>query len=170
MGSAERHLQEQMISLVRAFGLHQPDRTPCGEPVPVSEAHALLELNRAPSGGLSPTALAGRLHLDRSTVTRLLQRLAARGWLERECDPADGRAAVLRLTPAGREAADELAAARAVKFARVWADIPATEREMVLRALDVLARAMEQGESGRGDDVAYRSGAAGRDGVAGGVR
>jgi len=39
-------LQERMIGLIRAFGLHRPDETPCGQPVAVAEAHALLELSR----------------------------------------------------------------------------------------------------------------------------
>jgi hypothetical protein len=34
-------LQERMIGLVRAFGLHKPDETPCGQPVAVAGAHAL---------------------------------------------------------------------------------------------------------------------------------
>ena len=33
-----------MIGLVRAFGLHKPDETPCGQPVAVAGAHALMEL------------------------------------------------------------------------------------------------------------------------------
>lgn len=36
--------QEQMIGLMRAFGLHKPDQTPCGQPVAVAEAHALMVL------------------------------------------------------------------------------------------------------------------------------
>jgi hypothetical protein len=33
-----------MICLVRAFGLHKPDETPCGQPVAEAGAHALTEL------------------------------------------------------------------------------------------------------------------------------
>ncbi len=150
MSSTEQRLQERMVALIRSFGLHQPDRTPCGEPVAVSVAHALMELAR--DEGLSPTALAARLRLDRSTVTRLVQQLAARGWLARERDPRDGRAACLRLTAAGRAAAARLAEARAAKFARLLAAVPPEEREPVLRALDVLVDALDAG--GTGDEMA----------------
>ncbi|MDQ4001057.1 MAG: hypothetical protein M3283_08695 [Actinomycetota bacterium] len=34
-------LQERMIGLVRAFGLHKPDETPCGQLVAVAGVHAL---------------------------------------------------------------------------------------------------------------------------------
>lgn len=152
MSSTEQRLQERMVSLIRSIGLHQPDRTPCGEPVAVSEAHALMELAR--DEALSPTGLAARLRLDRSTVTRLVQRLAARGWVARERDPRDGRAACLRLTAAGREVATQLATARAAKFASILATVPVQEREPVLRALDVLVRAIDDsGASGRADEA-----------------
>jgi hypothetical protein len=50
-------LQAQMIAFVRAFGLHQGDRTPCGKPVSVAEAHALLELSQ--HGPLPQSDLSG---------------------------------------------------------------------------------------------------------------
>ena len=140
--SGEQKLQEQMVALVRAFGLHQPDRTPCGQPVAVSEAHALMELTR--EAPLSPTELAARLRLEKSTVSRLVTRLEERGWLRREPDPRDGRALRLRLTRAGQQASERLAAARAEKFARVFAEIPRAEQEAVLSALEVLVRAMKE--------------------------
>lgn len=168
--SDEQRLQAQMIALVRAFGLHRPERTPCGVPVPVSDAHALMELAQAGATGLSPTALADRLRLDRSSVTRLVQRLAERDWLRRDSDPADGRAAILQLTDAGRATTERLAAARAAKFAGVVARLPASERAAALDALDVLVGAMEHdGARGEGDAAdRFRVGASGQ--PAGGVR
>lgn len=50
--------QQTMVALIRARGLHQPDRTPCGQPVAVAEAHALLELGREP--GMSQNGLAAK--------------------------------------------------------------------------------------------------------------
>jgi hypothetical protein len=43
MSNPELSLQEQLIALIRVFGLHRPDQTPCGKPVAVAEAHALME-------------------------------------------------------------------------------------------------------------------------------
>jgi hypothetical protein len=37
-------LQERILGLVRALGLHKPDERPCGQPVAVAGAHALMEL------------------------------------------------------------------------------------------------------------------------------
>ena len=47
--------------------------------------------------GLSAGALAHIVRLHPSTITGILQRLVARGLLERERDPGDGRRARLRL-------------------------------------------------------------------------
>jgi DNA-binding MarR family transcriptional regulator len=46
-----------------------------------------------------------------STLTSLLDRLAGRGYIVRELDIADRRSYVIRLTPAGRVAAERAAAA-----------------------------------------------------------
>lgn len=138
----EEHLQELMVALVRAFGLHRPDQTPCGQPVSVSEAHALMELARAEP--LSQGELVGRLQLEKSTVSRLVSRLEQRRWVERERSPEDGRAVLLRLTGEGRLMSDRLGVARADKFALVFAGIPTTERKSVLHALEVLVGAMNK--------------------------
>src|SRR5688572_10997850 len=115
-------LQSQITAFVRAFGLHQPDRTPCGEPVPVSEAHALGELDR--DGPLTQQALAARLRLEKSTISRLVGQLTDRGWVRRLKQPGDARLVWLELTGAGRTAAQQLAAARAARFARLLDHIP----------------------------------------------
>ncbi len=52
--------------------------------------------------GLSAGALAHIVRLHPSTITGILQRLAARGLLERDRDPADSRRARLRLNARAR--------------------------------------------------------------------
>ncbi len=53
--------------------------------------------------GISAKEIAEILHLDKSTLTGILQRLEKRGLLSRQSDPADGRRATLVLTSKGRE-------------------------------------------------------------------
>jgi DNA-binding MarR family transcriptional regulator len=48
--------------------------------------------------------LATRCGLDASTISRAVTALVTRGLVQRSADPADGRAAILTLTPAGRAA------------------------------------------------------------------
>ncbi|WP_220500084.1 MarR family transcriptional regulator [Thermomonospora cellulosilytica] len=80
--SADAHeLQDAVARFVRSFGLLQPDRTPCGRPIPPSEAHALGELARA--GELRQVDLVCRLRLEKSTTSRLVGQLVSRGWVVR---------------------------------------------------------------------------------------
>ena len=142
--AVEADLQHRMIALIRAFGLHKPDETPCGKPVSVAEAHALMELSRAQT--LVQKELASRLRLEKSTVSRLVGMLEGRGWVKRSRSPADGRAVELRLTEAGRRTADNIAEARRAKFAQVLEAIPEDERESVLEAMRILEEAMRASE------------------------
>jgi DNA-binding MarR family transcriptional regulator len=135
-------LQEQVVAFVRAFGLHRPAETPCGKPVPVSEAHALAELARG--DGLTQNQLAARLRLEKSTVSRLVGQLADRGWVEREPHPTDGRAVRLHLTERGARVADEIEEARRRRFADLLERIPAAARDDVLQALAVLTEALDE--------------------------
>ncbi len=132
-------LQAQITAFVRAFGLLQPDQTPCGRPIPVSEAHALGEL--AHDGPLPQHDLGTRLRLEKSTVSRLVDQLEGRGWLTGSRRDGDGRVVWLELTEAGRTAAAELAAARAARFSRLLDAVPPAQRQIVLDSLDTLVEA-----------------------------
>ena len=88
------------------FGLLAGDQTPCGKPLPVSDAHALMCLLEAGEAGLLQTTLVTRLGIDKSTVSRVIARLSDRGLVASVPSPADGRARPIRLTrkadPLGR--------------------------------------------------------------------
>jgi DNA-binding MarR family transcriptional regulator len=137
----EHELQEAVGRFVRAFGLHQPDQTPCGRPIPVSEAHALGELAR--DGALRQSDLAQRLRLEKSTTSRLVTQLINRGWAERTPAPDDGRGVLVELTPEGVTAAARLAKARAARFSAVLDRVPEGERAAVLHALGILTEAVD---------------------------
>ena len=137
--SAIDDLEQRLVAFVRAFGLHQPERTPCGEPISVSQAHALTELAAQP---LTQAELARRLRLDRSVVSRLADALSDRGWLRRERHPQDQRAVQLVLTERGRAAAARVTGARRARMATLLDGVPADERDGVLHALNVLTESL----------------------------
>ncbi|NAS24494.1 MarR family transcriptional regulator [Herbidospora sp. NEAU-GS84] len=138
----ERDLQDAVARFVRAFGLHHPDQTPCGRPVPVSEAHALGELAR--DGALRQSELSRRLRLEKSTTSRLVTQLINRGWAERGPAPDDGRGVLVQLTAAGTAAAEQLAKARAARFSSILERVPDGERAGVLHALEILTEAIDE--------------------------
>lgn len=127
------------MRFVRNFGLHQPDRTPCGQPLPVSEAHAMVEIAR--EGQLRQVELARRLRLEKSTVSRLVGNLVDRGWVRRETADGDGRGVLLVLTDAGSTAAARQADARRNRLGALLDRIPDDQRADVVRALQTLAEA-----------------------------
>jgi DNA-binding MarR family transcriptional regulator len=59
-------------------------------------------------GPLTPTELAARERVQRPTVTRVACRLEERGLVTRAPDPADGRSALITITPAGRQVLEEI--------------------------------------------------------------
>jgi DNA-binding MarR family transcriptional regulator len=69
--------------------------------LPLAAYDVLLRLARAPDRALRMTDLAEKVLLSPSGLTRLIDRLAARGLVERLPDPEDGRVALASLTEAG---------------------------------------------------------------------
>ena len=69
-----------------------------------SEYDVLLRLARAPGRSLRMRDLAERVLLSPSGLTRLVDRLSAKGLIRREQAPDDGRGAVARLTEDGLDA------------------------------------------------------------------
>lgn len=74
--------------------------------IPLGSYEVLLHLADTPEGSLRMGDLAERLLLSRSGLTRLIDRLVARGLVERHSCPSDRRGTYARLTPAGRELLD----------------------------------------------------------------
>jgi len=136
--------EAQLIAFIRAFGLHHGDRTPCGQPISVSEAHALTEL--ATHGPLTQKQLVDRLHLEKSTISRLAEALEKRGWIARQPHATDRRALTLHLTDAGRRIAQKVQSARRAKFERLLLAVPDYQRPNVLAALSALVEALDHAE------------------------
>ena len=139
--SKSKELAAAMVALVRSFGLHRPDETPCGEPVPVAGAHALMDL--AAEGPLNHGELAARLRLEKSTVSRLVRPLEKRKWIKRTSAAYDRRVIHIQLTPSGHAAAQRLADARHSKFDDLLAALPKAKRASILEAMSILVRAMD---------------------------
>jgi DNA-binding MarR family transcriptional regulator len=107
--------------------------------VSVSEVFALGELSEA--GTLSQRDLAGRLGLDKSTVSRLAAGMERRGWLARERDPDNRRLYRLRLTAKGRAAARRVGEDLHARHAALFAALTPEERSGLALGLSGLIRA-----------------------------
>jgi len=139
-----RELQTSVQGFVRSFGLLVTKQTPCGQPVSPSIAHALMALlDREQAGVVTyQHELAELLGLDRSSIARLCSRLEAEGRLKQEPAPDDARTRMLRLTAAGQKMAGGIRAASRGRFTRIVEAIPASKRQSLLDALQVLTTAV----------------------------
>ncbi len=76
----------------------------------LSRFEVLLLLSFSRSGALPIMRIRDLLMVHGSSVTYLVDRLQASGWVERDDDPADRRVSLVRLTREGRETVDAAAA------------------------------------------------------------
>lgn len=91
-------------------------------------------------------ALAHALGLDKTTLTSLLDRLVARGYVTRSADSHDRRARIPALTPSGLKVQRRVARARDETEAAVLCGFTGAERQLLR---DLLARiAADGGGSG----------------------
>jgi DNA-binding MarR family transcriptional regulator len=72
--------------------------------VPIHVYDVLLELNAAPHRRLRMKDLASRTVLTRSRISKLVDELAADGFVERHADASDGRGSFVVITSTGRAA------------------------------------------------------------------
>lgn len=124
---------------IRRFGLLAGDQTPCGKPLPASDAHALMCLLEA-GEQLPQTTLVARLGIDKSTASRVVARMSDRGHVESVPPTGDGRARPIRLTRKGVRIAREIEEASTRRFAALLKGVPVRRRANVIAALrDVVA-------------------------------
>jgi DNA-binding MarR family transcriptional regulator len=143
-----------LLELIRSIGLlHIVDDGAPGQ-VSLSELFALHEL--AARDGLAQQELTVRLHLDKSTVSRLVAGLEARGLLVRERDPGNRRIVRLSITPAGHRLHQDLAKAMRTRQQSVLAAMTAPERASLGAGLAGLLRALHQVIPDRVHDRAER--------------
>lgn len=142
MSDAE-DLADAVVSFVRCFGLHRPERTSCGFDAGVSDAHALSELERGP---LRLMELVERLGLAKSTVSRVVTAMEDRDWIAREAVESDGRGTVISLTAAGQEAAARLQRSRVRRMEVLLDQIPSDRRGEVVEVLGLLQAATQATE------------------------
>lgn len=91
--------------------------------------------------GLSLGQLATTLHLHPSTLTGVLRRLLKQRLVLRRRDPADGRRAVLRLTPRGRRVNRNRQGTAEIAVEQALRRVPRRDRACAQRTLAAIAGA-----------------------------
>ena len=111
--------QEALLAILRSADLLRRGIAGLLDPFGITpqQYNVLRILRGAGPAGLPPAVIGQRLIEQTPGMTRLINRLEAKGWVERHRNPGDRREVECRLTPAGRalltridpvmEAADE---------------------------------------------------------------
>jgi DNA-binding MarR family transcriptional regulator len=138
-----RQLTEQQLALGRALEqattwLRRTRSATDLSPTGVSTLDRL-----AATGPARITDLALREGLSQPGMTTLVHRLVERGWAEREPDPADGRATLVRVTEAGRERITAYRARRAEEIAERMDALTPEDQASLLAALPALSHLTE---------------------------
>jgi DNA-binding MarR family transcriptional regulator len=92
-------------------------------------------------GAQTVSALADRLDVHASTMTRMCSRLVARGLVVRKPSAIDRREVVIELTAQGQGLVDEVMQKRREEIDEVVRHITPEDRDRVVSALDLFARA-----------------------------
>jgi DNA-binding MarR family transcriptional regulator len=98
---------------------------------------ALAALEKHPDG-LRSGDLAARMGVSAASMTRLVDIMLEAGWVERERDPEDQRAWLLRLAAAGAEALAGFRRESTGQFAEDLAALSADQRAVLEAAVPVL--------------------------------
>ncbi len=136
-----------VVADIRAFNRFYTRRIgllaerPYGGDFTLTEVRVLFEMAHAEA--LKPGDLVSQLGLDPAYVSRILKKFEAAGLVARESDPDDGRAVIVRMTHAGREAFEPLNRASADGLSAMVAHLTDDQRQRLRSAVNSVRDLME---------------------------
>ncbi|MCP4201242.1 MAG: winged helix-turn-helix transcriptional regulator [bacterium] len=134
-------LLEGLRALTRTQQISERANVACGG-MTVAQAATLQVLYL--EGPMRLGVLSRRLGIAPSTLTRNVERIEARGWVERVSDPKDGRAYRMRLTADGRTQARQIEEQNEQFAQLLIAELPLHRRERVIGGLLDLLEAIDR--------------------------
>ncbi|MEV1289310.1 MarR family transcriptional regulator [Micromonospora sp. NPDC049679] len=119
---------ETEVALLMRLGEATRRATPVAAHRSLDRAAYVILRHLQEAGPQNVSALAARLNLDGSTVTRQVSAIQRDGLVTREPDPHDGRGALIAPTRAGLHRVDAVRAARTAVYGEILADWSAEDR------------------------------------------
>lgn len=107
-----------------------------------SHCHTLIEIEKR--SAVAQSELPTLLRLDKSTTSRIVADLVERGWLKARASREDRRARELSLTPRGRAKVGRVHRDANARVEHALTTLAADERQVVLRGMELYARALER--------------------------
>lgn len=140
LAQAAEELHSAVSELVRVYQFRDRDKICCYD-ISVTQCYALEVL--AETGPMRSQALADQLRLDKSTVTRVVDALERKGYVERRKDADDSRALALGITAGGRALYQKINGELIAQQAALLADLDPDVRNAAADVIRRLARAAD---------------------------
>jgi DNA-binding MarR family transcriptional regulator len=141
MSSGEEDMRSLVQQFARGFGFLRSAQTPCGKPLPLSHAHALMFLLERDRRRTLQRDLQEALGIDKSNVARLCRKMRTMGHVKIVVSKDDARARELELTDKGLQVARDVEQASRERFRKLTRSVPSSERPRVISALRTLVAA-----------------------------
>lgn len=122
---AADHLMQEPQALLKEHGLS-------------AQQYNVLRILRGADGSLNCTEIAGRMINRDPDITRLLDRMEARGWIERTRDSGDRRVVLASITAAGLELLATLDEPILICHQRQFAGLDSDAKSQISRSLKLL--------------------------------
>ena len=133
--------------MVRELGFME--QTLAATDYPPSAVHTILEIGAR--GPLTSVQLAEILHLEKSSVSRMVRKLVECGELKEASDAADARIKPLSLTPKGRRTLAALHEFGRRQVSGALSHLTETERKLVRDGLVIYAEALKAGRDAKAE-------------------
>jgi DNA-binding MarR family transcriptional regulator len=140
LSAQAKQLHRAVKDLVQQYQLRDRNDI-CCYGISVSQCYTLDILET--HGTLPMQALAERLQLAISTVTRIVDQLVDKGLVERQSAPWDRRVCQVQLTMAGASLLSTIQAELLARQEAILQRIPAEARDHVIWAVEELSRAVD---------------------------
>jgi DNA-binding MarR family transcriptional regulator len=137
-----RRLRDAMVWLVRGFTLYDPRKAYPDFYLSPQQSYVLSVVHD--HGPITPGEVAKRLRLEKSHLTKIVNSLITMGAIAKEADTGDRRRLMLKLSAKGIEIFRDLDKASVDSYVKLMANVPPEDRKMVIRAVEVMLKAMEE--------------------------
>jgi len=133
-------LVDDVVAFCRMFAMVERDQVCCGT-VTIAQCVVLQTLLE---GSWDASTLAGHARVTKGAMTRLLDGLESRGFVERHQDPDDGRRSLIELTTTGAKEAKRLAGMTENAVAMIMSRMPKDMRKPAVAMIADLRKAAEE--------------------------
>jgi DNA-binding MarR family transcriptional regulator len=112
----------------------------CCQGVTLSQCHTLDVLSR--NGDLTMNELSRQMGLAKSTMTRIVNTMVRKGWLDRKRDQGDRRRVNVRLTAEGRAMSENVNHSSRAYVQRILKHLPAEKIPQLVESLNLVVRSV----------------------------